>query len=412
MLSFFKILKINEILFTFSSWVLIFVIYFSFSWFFDEPVTYRVYLVPIGFALAIYIGYLLNSYSSNEIPYEPVQKKNYALLFSLIGFVGVVILFLMNRDNVGKDIAEIRDQHRESYKAGFADSIFTSLFPLHIIAFIIANYNNLKYKFVINIITLLSCIAFIPINGGRVFILVFGCIYATIFLMKNFEKVRQRIFVFFLRVILIFILFSFLGAAFTILRIGAESTNIFNSISQYKFVNYSAAKNLTQIPNNVGIGLVMIIFSFYDYTGGCVFYLDIFLREMDKIETWTYGLYNFNYFDKFGLIDFMKVHDSIDKLYTNYDVQYNVWAGFVRDFYADFRLTGTFIFVVILSRLMFNAKKYLSQSYSAQVLYFMTFAAFLFSPFHSLFYITRTYGLAYVIALIIFLRNRKKYQLS
>ncbi|GAB3930524.1 O-antigen polymerase [Larkinella terrae] len=401
-------IKIRELFFPLAAWAFIFVIYFSFTWLFNEPINVLTLFLPVIFLFFLYLGYITTKKSYDN----PVQiKKDFNLLiFAIIGFIPVCIYFFSSIDNLGKELAEIREEHMEQASGDFKDSIYNLLFPLLIFSFIICNFNNLKYKIFVNILTILSCLAFIPINGGRINFIIFSCLYLAIYFHKNFELIKKSYLKYFGKFTLAMLVISILGAMFTIMRTGVEGDTQVNFMSKLPHINNEALNYLGG--SQFGIILIFFINTFYDYTGGCVYYLSIFTDTSDKISYLTYGFYNFNFLDRFGVINWMKVHDDIDHLYYDYDIRYNVWATSIRDLSIDFGLVGSFLFIFFMSKLMFVSKRYLDRSKSAQLVYFMAFAFFLFSPFHSMFYLTKAYGLGFILAIILLVRYKLKKSLS
>ncbi len=398
------IFNIREIFFPLFLWVFIFIIYWSFSWFFNQPVNPIVYLMPVFFAFSLYVSFSITSkYLVYNEPFGVKKNRNY-LIPSLIGFLTVLIQFSSNLGNLGKDLSQIREGFQENFQNGFQETLFSYLFPLILFSFIVVNFNNLKNKKVINILVLLSCIAFIPINGGRVNFLVFGSVYGAIFLFKKFESIKKSYIKSLMKFLFLFILVAILGSLYGVLRTGKDNDQLVTALSKIQHINSDVLFYLSRIPYNIGIIIIVFINTFYDYTGGNVYYLSIFIDEFHKINFRTYGFYNFNFLDRLKIIDWMKTHDEIDKLYLNYDIKYNVWASFVRDFAIDFGIVGSFVVLILLGSLMFHTRKYLNQSHSAQVLFFLIFGFLLFSPFHSLFFVTRVYGITFFISLVLFVR--------
>lgn len=396
-------ITIREIFFPMMSWGLIFIVYWAFSWFFNEPVDLYVYIIPIAFIFCVYLGFILNN---NYITYEKIKlvKRINFLALSIIGFSTVILQLYLNRTNLNLDLATVRENHQEFSQVGIHDTLYSLLFPLLLISFILVNFNDLKYKKFINIIVLISCIAFIPINGGRVNFLVFGALYMSIKFYKEFHFIKQSLASSIFKFMGLFLLVSVLSSVFGVLRTGKDSEQIINYLSTLQHIDNNVLNSLSTLPYNMGFIIILFINTFYDYTGGNVYYLDIFLKEFHKIDYRTFGFYNFNFLDRFKIINWNKTHDDIDNLYLNHDIKYNVWATFVRDFSIDFGIFGTFIVLTILSFIMFNSRKYITRSYSAQALFFIIFAFLLFSPFHSLFFLTRAYGVAFCICIILFFR--------
>ena len=404
-MNFFKaIANIREIFFPMFLWAFMFAIYWGFSWFFNEPVTPLVYLMPVFLALAIYIAYRLQGYTNYDKPFRLDKNKNFFIM-ALLGTLTVVFIFYKNLGNLGRDLADVREEHLENaINGGLEDTLYSIFFPLLIISFIVVNFNNLKYKILINCFVIFSCVAFIPINGGRINFLVFGALYGAIALFKNFESIRKKKIKNLLKFVLYFIVACVLGSFYGIARTGKDNDQIVGYLYTLKYVNKDVLIALLKVPYNAGLILILFITAFYDYTGGNVYYLGIFIDNFHKIDYRTYGFYNFIFLDRFQIIDANKAHEDIDKLYLPYDIVQNVWATAIRDFAIDFGLIGTFIAIMLLCSLMFNARKYLHRSYSAQVIFFLLFAFLLFSPFHSLFFLTRVYGITLLIAIIGFLR--------
>lgn len=397
-----SITDVREIFYPLFFWIFIFVIYWSFSWFFIEPVDSFIYLIPIFVILSIYISFKFSTYKI----YKPfgLNKKNTFLIPSLLGFGSVIFYWLQNINNFGRDLAEVRQEHLENANVGIQDTIYSFLFPLLIYSFIVVNFNNLKYKKTINLLVIFSCVIFIPINGGRINFLVFGTLYAAIFFFNNHEKIIKKWFLNLVKFILYFIVLSFISSLYGLVRISEDNSQVLNNLYTLQYINNDVLMGLLKLPNNIGLFIIFFINIFYDYTGGIVYYLNIFLDNFYKIDYRTYGFYNFNFLDRFETINFTKSHDDIDNLYLPYDIRHNVWASFIRDFMIDFGLIGTFLVLIILSSIMFHARKYIAQSYSAQVLFFLLFAFLIFTPFHSLFYLTRVYGITFFIALFGFFR--------
>lgn len=398
-------LTIRELFFPLIAWAMIYVTYWSFAWFFNEPVNPLVYIMPFAFILSVYFGYCINHkyISFNEIH---LQKKVNFLLLALVGFSTVLFQLYLKRANLEMDLASIREQHQEFSQSGLQDTLYSLFFPLVIVSFIVVNFNNLKHKRLVNIVVLSSCIAFIPINGGRVNFLIFGSLYIAIYVHKNFYKIKANLFKNLLRFIAYFIATAIFGSVYGFIRTGNETVQLANYLSTLQHIDSQTLHSLSLLPYNIGFIIIAFINTFYDYTGGNVYYLSIFLDEFHKIEYRTFGFYNFNFLDRFHLIDWNKTHDDIDGLYINHDIKYNVWATFIRDFSIDFGVVGTFIVLVILSSIMFQARKYLHKSYSAQSLYFIIFAFLIFSPFHSLFFLTRAYGVAFIMCSLLFVRYK------
>jgi len=308
-------------------------------------------------------------------------------------------------------VATIRDERFESNTGNvFYDTLYIFLFPLFYISFIWVNFNNLKYKRLINFLALLTCIAFVPINGGRTNFILFGVLYLGIYMVKNFEKLKKHALKSFLKFTGMFFLLVVLAVLFSVVRLGSNNDELITNFYRLQFIQNSALNWLLSIPNGVGAVLGIFIYTFYDYTGGVIYYLSIFYTNSDKISQRTYGAYNFSVFDRFVDINWIKTHDSIDNLYLNSDIEYNVWASSFRDLYVDFGFAGGFIFTFIMALIMFNARKYLYESYAAQVVFFQLLAYFLFAPFHSMFFISPFYGLTFVVSLIMFYRYKSTHR--
>jgi hypothetical protein len=400
---FFKtILNIREVLYPLLLWILIFVIFWMFSWFYNEPVDTFVYLVPLFVIVSIYLGFKFNVY--DEQKNFRLKKSNFFLTTALMGFFSVIYYLIKNLKNLGKDLSEVRADHLENVKIGLQDTLYSIFFPFLIISFIVANFNNLKHKNVINIFAFLSCLIFIPINGGRVNFIVFGSLYASIYLFKNHDVIIQNRIYFFLKFLALFVFTAIIGTIYGILRVSESTDKIINYLSTLNYINENALLFLLRLPNDIGIFVVLFIAVFYDYTGANVYYLHIFLNNSHKLNYLTYGFYNFNFLDRFNTINFLKVHNDIDNLYIPYDIKQNVWSTFIRDFSVDFGLLGSFFVLTLMSSLLFYSRNYISKSYSAQVLFFLLFAFLLITPFHSLFFLSRTYAIAFFLSLIGFLK--------
>ena len=398
-------LSVRELFFPLISWFFIFLAFFSFSWFFNEPVNPIIYLLVLAFLLCSYLGYYFvgryDDYSKIEIK---KKLKFNVLLPAILGCIPVLIYFTSSLGNIGKNLSSIREEHFEQGVKSGIENVYILTFPIFIISFILANFNNLRYKWIINLLALFTCLAFIPINGGRTNFLIFINIYMAIYLFKNFDKLKKRPVSYFFKFCGLFLLMIIAFSIFSITRVGAENENMIANFNRLKFINSGALNNLAKIPNGVGVILAIFIYVFYDYTGGNVYYFSIFYDNADKLNAHTYGIYNFSLFERFTTISWADTHFKIDKLYLKSDIKYNVWATALRDLYVDFGFTGTFIFVFILSVLFFSSRKFLYQSYSAQSVFFLSFAFFLFAPFHSIFYITPIYGLAFIISIVLFFR--------
>lgn len=399
-----SIFNVREIFFPLFVWVFIFVIYWSFTWFFNEPINPVVYGIPLLFAICVYAGYLTSGYYNPYYNIIGIKKNRNYLILTLVGFSTVVLQFLVNIGNLGKNLSQIREEHQDNMQSGIQDTLYSFLFPLLIFAFIVVNFNNLKHKKAVNIFVLLSCFAFIPINGGRLNFLLFGTLYSSVYLFRNFHRLKKYYIKNLLKFLLIIFVMAILGSFYGILRTGKDNEQLVNYLSTIQHINNDTLFYLSGMPYNIGLVVIVFINTFYDYTGGTVYYLSIFIDEFHKIDYRTYGFYNFNFLDRLQIIDWLKTHDDIDKLYLNYDIKYNVWATFVRDFAIDFGIVGSFVVLILLTALMFHARKYLNQSHSAQVLFFLIFGFLLFSPFHSLFLVTRVYGITFFISLILFVR--------
>ena len=399
------IVNIREILYPLFLWIFIFAVYWSFSWFFNEPVDIFVHLMPLFFIISVYIGYRFHTYKryKRNKPFQLNKKINF-LIPGLLGVLSTIFYCYKNIGNIGRNLAEVREEHLESHQTGIQDTIYQFFFPLLIISFIVVNFNNLKQKIIINLMVIFSCLIFIPINGGRINFLIFGSLYGAMFFFKQHDSILRNWFKNLLKYFFYFMIFAIVVSVYGILRISEDSSQIVSYLSTLQYVKNDSLMSLLQLPNNIGIFIILFITVIYDYTGGNVYYLNIFINNFHKINYRTYGFYNFNFLDRFQIIDFNKAHDDIDKLYLRYDIKQNVWATFVRDFSIDFGLFGTFLVLIIISSIMFDARKYLAKSYSAQVLFFLLFAFLLFSPFHSLFYLTRVYGITFFIALVGFFR--------
>jgi hypothetical protein len=399
-------LNVSELFFPMLAWLFIFIIYFSFSWFFDESLDPWVYFIPFLFLFVLYLGYyFVGGYKTYD---DSVFSKRHLnlLIPAIIGFIPVVVLLINKAGNLDKELATIREEHLNEGSNDIVESIYTYLFPLLLLSFILVNFNNLKYKVIINILAILSCFAFIPINGGRVNFLIFIAVYIGLFTFKNFKKLKENIFINFLKFIGLFFVAILLGAIFSIARLGSNSEDLVTGFYRLQFVSNSGLNFLLQLPDGIGTSLATFIYTFYDYTGGCVYYYSVFFDNAEKLNYHTYGVYNFSIFIRATDVDWNKTHERIDNLYLKSDIKYNVWAGALRDFTVDFGFIGAFVAFFMLSLLLFYSRKFLDKSYSAQLVFFLLLAFFLFAPFHSLFYIDRYYQVAFVISLLLFIRHR------
>lgn len=397
---------VSELFLTFISWGLIIFIQLAFSWFFVEKIILLTYLLPILLLVVFYAshkscaGYIVNNYHIN-------LKKSINILWpSILAFATVVFIFIDYVGNFNKELSAIREVGIESSKGSYKDALYIFIFPVLILTFIVANYNDLKHKKFINILALLSCFAFIPINGGRINFLLFGILYFAINFTKDFTNFKKNIFKNILKYIGIILLVIIIVTAYSTLRTGADNQDLVNHISKFQYINSNALTSLEKVP--YGLVLIIIIITFYDYTGSNIFHLSIFVDNFDKINYHTYGFYQFNILDIFNIINFKKTHDDIDRLYLNYDINHNVWASIFRDTIVDFGYIGSYIFLFSMGIVLFKTRKYISKSYSAQILYFLTLIFFIFSPYHSFFYVTNVYGTAYLFAIILFIRFKLK----
>jgi len=202
-------------------------------------------------------------------------------------------------------------------------------------------------------LVILSCCAFIPITGGRGNFIIIGSISAGLYIFKNFEKLKRNKVKNFFKFIGLFAVGVFLGAIFSISRIGADKDVLISSFYRLQFVSNSGLKSVLSLPYGIGLTLASFIFAFYDYTGGNVYYLSIYLDNYEKIPYNTDGVYNFSVLNKFSNINWNKTHDAVDGLYLKYDIKYNVWSTSIRDFSVDFGVIGAFVFVFLLALLFF-----------------------------------------------------------
>ncbi len=408
-MNFFKAcFSIRELYFTILSWVLIVIIQLTFSWFFIQEVNFITYLFPLSLIFVLYIGYL---FSGKYYIFQGTTVKNnlnvFVLWSSIIAFGTVLFKFIDFIGNFSKDLSAIREE-RLNYIGNYKDTLYVLLFFLLVFSFIIANFNNLKYKKIVNVLALLSCVAFIPINGGRVNFLIFGTLYICIYTFKNFEVIKKNIIKRFLFFILTILLISIVMTYFSTLRLGADNTELVNHLNSLQYINSSAVNELNKL--SYGVYLIIFISTLYDYTGSNIYHLSIFVENLDKFSHVGFGVYQFNFLIKFNIIDYDKIHDDIDSLYVKHGINHNIWATSFRETITDFGILGSYIYVFILALILFKVRKYIAFSYSAQILYFLTLSFFIFSPFHSIFYISSSYGFAYISAIFLFIfRNFFKF---
>jgi len=396
----FRVFKsVGELYFVLIAWSFMMIIYFSFAWFFISTLSPITYFMPVFFLLSMYAGYLVSGrYTVYEGRTENERHRKMVLLIpALIGIIPVIIIFLA-KGNTGANISTIRETHAEG-KSGASDTIGYTLlmfmYPLLLFSFILSNFNNLKYKLYINLLAIFACVCFIWIDGGRENFIIFGGLYSSIYFYKNFDTIKKNTFKFFFKLTWVFLLICVVAVLYSLLRLDKEGSVLVSHLLTLKYINSDAITSMSRL--SFGIPLIVMISTVYDYTGSNISNLDIYILNSQNINL-GYGFYQFNFLDKFGIIDREKTHDLVDAIYLKYDISYNVWATSLRDLMIDFGVTGSFIFIFVLAYIMFKARQNFKKSYFVQCLFFLLFAFFLFSPFHSLFYMSRPYCVAFIIA--------------
>lgn len=400
-----------ELFFTLRVWLFIVIIYLSFIWLYNTSLSFWGWMMPVFFLISMYIGYALNGKYYVVTDQITVKRKINFLILSLIGLVPVLLLFL-ERGSFDKNISDLRDDHfDQGVAANFKDTMLTFMFPLVIISFILVNFNNLRHKKLVNLIAVIASLLSTRINGGRDLFLVFGMLFVSIYFFKNFNKLKQKAGSYIIKGFLLFIAICIAATVFSTMRTNKENDVLLNYMMKLKYLNSSALVSLNSY--KYGFALILLIVTIYDYTGANLSHLDIYLSNVDKVDK-TFGFYQFNFLDRLHLINIKQVHDLVDSFYVNYGIYNNVWATSLRDMMIEFGLIGSFMSIVILSWLLFFAKKYIHKSYSAQVVYIMTLSFFIFSPFHSIFYINRVFAFTFAAAIFMFLRflffNKKVFE--
>ncbi|MEA5139285.1 O-antigen polymerase [Arcicella rigui] len=331
-------------------------------------------------------------------------KYNLIIFLYFLGAVTCIPLLLENQSNLGKDWSEIREYHLENRSGG--GGLYTINFlasPLIFVPYIILSFSKVRaHRVIANTVAAFISFSFIFITGGRVHFIVFGLFFLAIYLLNNRVVIFKRMVSFLIKFILFFILIVILGSLLTLARNTADTSRLMEVYLSLNNVKVDVATTLLQY--EWGAIVFVMLTQAFEYVGQCLIFFSMYFDNYEMVPM-SYGFYEFNFLDRFGIINWLDVHDKIDYIYSaKFGIFHNVWGTIFRDMIVDFGIFGSLIFLFLLLYLFRLSLKYMNTFLSAQVLYIFLFSLFLFSPFYSLMAI-RNFSLSFFCVFVWFLYN-------
>lgn len=362
-----------------------------------------VYLtIALGILFLSFSSRFSNSLVDRHKQYKPADNYHFFLTLLFLGSLSCIPLLIENIGNLNRDLSSIReDQIERRNKGSIYNSINLYLSPFIFVSYTILNLSRRRvYITISNIIALLICLCFVFITGGRLHFLVFGLIFVSTALVKNKERILSNTRSFYLRSLFYFTFISLGGSIYSTIRTGVDTERLIEFYLSSNQVKTEATTKLLSSP--IGQILYIPIRQSFEYNGQCLVHFSMFLEFQDRIPI-TYGLYEFNILDRFGIIDWLEIHDLIDRYYSvKFDINYNVWATIFRELIVDFGILGSLAvwwflcFMLQLSLYHFKARL------SSQVLYVFLLATLLFSPFLNILNI-RMFSISFLAVLVWFI---------